>query len=146
MVRLNVEGGDCTRLSFTCKGTNAIEFSPGGRRCALMKNGEHDELPNFLLLMPAGKAYLHLLIWMGRGVKTYAGYVLGLSWRSAYAAGYEWQVFKRPSLRSAKMNLLDVGLLGVFATSGITNAPGWRLGLKLINQYVGESYDVMAAP
>jgi hypothetical protein len=136
---LNVEAA-IAQDSRYLQGTNAIEFSPADED-APNENGSM-MITKFFTFDAGGKRIASADL-DGRGVK----HMPGMCW--ACHGGQPMPLdtngkFQAASLRSAKMNLLDVGLLE-YSPQADYQRSRLEAGLKLINQYVGESYDVMAA-
>lgn len=121
-------------------GSNAIEFSPADEDGASDNGGMM--IAKFFTFDATGKRIASADL-DGRGVK----HMPGMCW--ACHGGQPMPLdtagkFQTASLRSAKMNLLDVGLLE-YSPQADYQRSKLEAGLKLINQYVAESYDVMAA-
>lgn len=121
-------------------GTNAIEFSPAD------EDGPSDNgsmmITKFFTYDAAGRRIASADL-DGRGVK----HMPGMCWSCHGGQPMPLDTggrFQAASLRSAKMNLLDVGLLE-YSPQAAYQRSRLEAGLKLINQYVAESYDVMGS-
>ncbi|MDP2229273.1 MAG: hypothetical protein Q8J78_17550 [Moraxellaceae bacterium] len=121
-------------------GTNAIEFSPANQD-GPNPNGSI-MITKFFTFDASGKRIASADL-DGRGVK----HMPGMCW--ACHGGQPLPLepdgsFSAQSLRSAKLNLLDVPLLEYSAQHGFRRSE-LEAGLKRLNQYVAESYSVMGA-
>ncbi len=136
---INVEAAiDQDRRFF--QGTNAIEFSPAD------EDGPSDNgsiaINKFFTFDASGRRIASADL-DGRGVK----HMPGMCW--ACHGGQTLPLnpdgsFPAQSLRSAKLNLLDVSLFDYSARAGFRRSDQ-ESALRLLNQYVAESYAVMGA-
>lgn len=135
---LNVEAA-ISQDSRYLLGTNAIEFSPADEDAPNENGGMM--ITKFFTFDASGKRIVSADL-DGRGVK----HMPGMCWAchgGKPAPLDESGNFQVQSLRSAKMNMLDVGLLEYSPQSGYQR-PQLEAGLRTINEYVAETYAVMA--
>lgn len=121
-------------------GTNAIEFSPADQD-GPNANGSM-MIAKFFTFDAAGNRLVSADL-DGRGIK----HMPGMCWACHGGRPAPLDAdgkFQAESLRSAKLNLLDAGLLE-YSPQAAYQRSQLEAGLRLINQYVGETYDVMAA-